>query len=558
MLSPRQHLFLIVALLSHVCVGFAQQSQNMNKLSQWDNNALPIRSGVAYNDIWGYASGGSEYAIIGILDSILFFDVTDPYNIVEVDAIAGGARSLWRDMKSYSHYLYAVADQGGTNEGLTIIDMSSLPDSVHLVRQTNVFFSRAHNIFIDENQKRLYVAGSNTRSNGVIILDLSVDPEDPSQLSSVALNGGYIHDLYARNDTIYCDHGNNGFYVYDISDAASPVELGSLTSYSEQGYNHACWLDPSGDNIVFTDETHDRGVKTVSVSDLSNIHVRDIFRSALLRPNDTASIAHNPIIKGNKIYLSYYHDGIQIWDMSNPDSVFRLGYYDTEPGNTNYSGYKGAWGVYPLLPSGIILGSDVLNGLFVLEYVPGPLAYDDLSLSAYRKGEEVIVELESSLPLSSYEMHIQRSTARNRWKNIPLTPLKTAPKFARYIDKTPAIGQNLYRLHFRQKQGRKGWKYSDISTVFFRETPLSVCFHFTQQGDNLHISVSGDAEGRYHFILYHLQGEKISEMEYQFSSEKHSCTWNTAYIPATGLYTVAIIGDEPGSFYSAKTLWLKR
>ena len=83
----------------------AQSSQNMNLLAQWDNNALPSKSGIVYNDIWGYASGGSEYAIVGVVDSILFFDVSDPANPVEVDGVAGGERSLWRDMKSYTHYL---------------------------------------------------------------------------------------------------------------------------------------------------------------------------------------------------------------------------------------------------------------------------------------------------------------------------------------------------------------------------------------------------------------------------------------------------------------------
>jgi hypothetical protein len=49
-----------------------------------------------------------------------------------------------------------------------------------------------------------------------------------------------------------------------------------------------------------------------------------------------------------------------------------IGFYDTYQGPAG-NGYEGCWGVYPYLPSGNIIASDVNEGLFVLKlnYIVG-------------------------------------------------------------------------------------------------------------------------------------------------------------------------------------------
>src|SRR5690606_29387539 len=61
---------------------------------------------------------------------------------------------------------------------------------------------------------------------------------------------------------------------------------------------------------------------------------------------------------------SYYTYGIVIYDATHPDNLVEVGHYDTSP-HSGY-GFKGAWGVYPFLPSGNLLVSDIEGGLFVL------------------------------------------------------------------------------------------------------------------------------------------------------------------------------------------------
>ncbi|MBK6904221.1 MAG: hypothetical protein IPH04_15815 [Saprospirales bacterium] len=85
-------------------------------------------------------------------------------------------------MKTFRDRAYSVCDN--CSEGLMIFDLSNLPASVTKTNQTTQFFSRAHNIYIDEEAGRLYVAGSNTKSNGVIVLDLNGDPDNPTDRQS--------------------------------------------------------------------------------------------------------------------------------------------------------------------------------------------------------------------------------------------------------------------------------------------------------------------------------------------------------------------------------------
>lgn len=343
----------------------AQTSFNMTLLGNFNDPALPSASGTRYNDVWGWTDCEQrEYAILGSARYVHFFNIENPASPQQVGFFTGGSTTIWRDMKTFRDRAYAVCDN--CNEGLMIFDLSDMPNSVTKTNQTTQFFSSAHNIYIDENAGRLYVAGSNTKSSGVIILDLNADPDNPTQIGNPTLPGGYIHDIHVRNHIAYGSSGNNGLWVYNLSNPQNPVLLGTLTDYPQSGYNHSSWLSEDGQHLVMADETHNKGIKMVDVSDLSDMTVTDVFRSALLAPADTASIAHNPFIRDNYVFISYYHDGVQVFNMSNPSNVVKVAWYDTFTGHTNYSGFKGCWGVYPFLSSGKILASDQTNGLFIL------------------------------------------------------------------------------------------------------------------------------------------------------------------------------------------------
>jgi choice-of-anchor B domain-containing protein len=362
----------------------AQQAENISLVYHYDDPNLPERSsGQKYNDCWGYVGpNGEEIAIIGTLDSILFFDISDVNNVVKLPGVAFGARSTWRDFKTYENYCYAVADQG--TEGLAIINMDDILAGTVTSRQETADFSKCHNIWVDTATAKLYVVGSNTESQGLIIYDLSGDPYNPTVFAQYDLgNNGvncsntYVHDLHVRNDTAYCNmNATCGFYVFDVS-STTPNFLGSLpTGAFGDGYNHSSWVSEDGSFAVVAEETFGLALSFVDLSDLMDMGIMSTFKDPLLAPEHEDNIAHNPFIKGNLCFVAYYHDGLQVLDVSDPTNPIRVGYYDTDTDPTDYSGFSGAWGTYPYFPSGHVIASDMRNGLFVLELDQSILAAD--------------------------------------------------------------------------------------------------------------------------------------------------------------------------------------
>ena len=143
--------------------------------------------------------------------------------------------------------------------------------------------------------------------------------------------------------------------------------MGSVTNYPEQGYNHNAWVSEDESTLVWTDETFDTGVKVADISNLNDINITDIFRSSLEAPVNTSSVAHNAYIKDNYAIVSYYGDGLQVFDISDLENVDQVAWYDTYPDNNGNYDYFGNWGVYPFFESGKIVASDTKYGLFILE-----------------------------------------------------------------------------------------------------------------------------------------------------------------------------------------------
>ncbi len=490
-------------------------SLNMNLLGTWSDPDLPYHSGIIYNDLWGYTDPEeNDYAIVGSAQKVHFIDISTPGTPNEIAAIAGGASSLWRDIKTFRHYAYSVADQG--TEGLMIFDLSDLPNAVTKVYQSNSFFNRAHNIFIDTLQGRLYVLGASGGSGHITILDIATDPENPILLGAPNLNGGYIHDAYVRNDTVYCSHGNNGLYVYNMSDPVNPVELGSLTGYINGGYNHSSWLSEDGETLVFCDETHGRKVKAIDVSDLTNMSVTqsNLFYSNLEGADPISSIAHNPVVKGDYAYISYYHDGIQVFDISDRNNVTRVAFYDTYPDNTGYGGYAGNWGIYPLFDSGKIIVSDDIYGLFVLE-LSGVLPVKLRTFSAVQQDEDAVrVDWSTSLEQNSESFEIQRS-----WDGETFTAIGAvaAAGFSEsltkydFVDQNPREGINYYRLKQNDFDGK--YQYSEIRSVEFSGKSFIAVFPtLIRSGETVKVEIDGVLTGKdWRVDLYDTHGRLIRE-----------------------------------------------
>ena len=341
----------------------AQVSENVILKDRWTDPDLPEMSSLTFNDIWGYTDEvGNEYGIIGSLDYTHFIDLNDPNNITEITRIAGTSRSVWRDFKTYLHYAYGVADNGGAC--LQVFDLSGLPNTVTKIFDSTDFFTNCHNIYLEEKTGRLYAIGTGTAN--LVVLDLLNNPASPTLLKNVNLADGYIHDIYVRDNIAFASHiYRSKITVYDVSDLDNVQALGSLGT---DGLNHSNWLTENGEILVLAEETKNIPVKLIDVTDYGDMSEIATFKSTLEAPNASNSIAHNPfVINDQYAVVSYYHDGVQIYDISIPENPTRAGYYDTYPSNTNYSGGEGSWGVFPFFPSNHIIASDIDSGFFMLQ-----------------------------------------------------------------------------------------------------------------------------------------------------------------------------------------------
>ncbi|MEQ8324454.1 MAG: choice-of-anchor B family protein [Vicingaceae bacterium] len=311
------------------------------------------------NDVWGFTDSlGNEYALVGLQKGVSILDVTDPSNLIEV-FYAAGANSIWRDIKVWKKHAFITNESSG---GLMIIDLTALPGAITQNDVSNYTgnsfrFTRAHNIYIDENGVA-YIFGSNYGNGGAILLDVDSSQTNPKELG--VYNGSYFHDGMARGDTLWGSAIYKGvFEVIDVSVKSTPVLKQSHPTTNQ--FTHNCWISDDGNTLFTTDERSGAEIGAYDVSDFSNIQ-----RIGANQSNPGSGvIPHNTHVYGDFLVTSYYRDGVTIVDATYPDMMVQIGDYDSSPlyqGN----GFNGNWGAYPWLPSGNLLISDRENGLMVL------------------------------------------------------------------------------------------------------------------------------------------------------------------------------------------------
>lgn len=338
----------------------------MSCILAFAQGSLTFRSNIPYgfelSNIGGYVDGaGNEYALVGTYQGLSIVNVNDPDNPFEAFAIAG-VQSAWREVKTWQTYAY-VTTEGGN--GLQIVDLSNLPISVNQKLWTGTGaiagqLDNIHALHIEDGFAYLY--GSNLFNGAAVIADLNADPWNPVYLGHTT--GSYIHDGYVRNDTLFAGHIYDGeMRVWNCTNKANPVLLATQTTPGE--FTHNTWLSTNSQYVFTTDEVNDSYLVSYDVSDLGNITELDRFQTT----PGSGSIVHNTHIievgGGDYAVTSWYTDGVVITDVTLPDNMVQIARYDTYTQGSG-GGFSGCWGVYPYLPSGTIVASDMDNGLYVL------------------------------------------------------------------------------------------------------------------------------------------------------------------------------------------------
>tara|TARA_B100001287_G_scaffold269986_1_gene268101 strand:- start:8389 stop:9729 length:1341 start_codon:yes stop_codon:yes gene_type:complete len=347
------------------------QSNNLYFLDQWNTDTLPIcyDNESIFNEVWGFSFNKRDYAVLGSTIGAHFFEVVDE-RLVYLGTVEGsfnGRSAVHRDYHDFNGFLYAVCDEGPSS--LQIMDLHHLPDSIPLIYDSDSLLVRAHNIFIDTAMKKLYACAVTTKSqfHAMNVYDIE-NPIEPKLLYNYN-QANHVHDAYVYNDTAYLNCGNEGLKVIKSS-SNFPIQIGDLGTYLQKGYNHSGWLNESKNTYIMCDETYGLDVKALNVSQIEDLEVASFFNSEM--GDKENSVAHNVIVRGDIAFISYYHDGLQIFDISESNHVKKIAHFDTYLDSPNVS-WAGAWGVYPFPKKNLVLVSDRLNGLFLLKFIPPPL-----------------------------------------------------------------------------------------------------------------------------------------------------------------------------------------
>lgn len=387
------------------CVNGSASGFSCEKLSLVGHlslNELPTASSSA-NDIWGHVDLNDmrEYAIIGLRNGVAVVDVSQADSPTVVGSVQGQG-TTWRDIKvlqyydptirRFKAYAYSVADN--VVEGMMIIDLSNLPSSVSL-SQRNTSDRESHNVYISNvdyttntalrgQSPKLHLTGTNNFGGAWRTYSL-VDPANPSSANAYtnasSSRSNYTHDassllvddhravsdciqLVVGKCNVIIDFNESEVRLWEHNSAEEATLLSEF-SYPNAQYTHSGWWSEDKQYIFVHDELDERRLSlntTINIFEISDLRSPRLVGTWT---GPTKASDHNGFVKGNKYYMSNYERGVTVLDIRHPEAPQEVAYFDSYPASNNNS-FNGVWGVYPYLPSGHILASDIQGGLFIL------------------------------------------------------------------------------------------------------------------------------------------------------------------------------------------------
>lgn len=360
--------------------------------------------------LWGYTDedSGREFALIAMSDGTVFVEITNAENPVFLGKLPSHTGdSLWRELKTYQHYAFIVADSNGAH-GIQVFDLDQLlnvngPPVTFTETAHYAGVNSVHNIVIDTDAGFAYAVGSNSANcgSGLHMVDIR-NPLAPTYAGCYG-GAGYVHDAqcltYPGPDTdhigkeICITSDVDAIHVVDVSNKSNPVQI-STASYPNPSYIHQSWLTPDNQYMVLDDELDNSGGEQTNtyIWDMRNLDAPLMIRE-YLHPGGTA-IDHNQYTKDHYVFQANYREGLRVLDASDiaNENLTEIGYFDIYP--TDDAGcFSAAWNVYPYFDSGVVIVSGIEQGLFVLRptNLTAPTAVEVESLGVTGGGYDVPV-----------------------------------------------------------------------------------------------------------------------------------------------------------------------
>lgn len=357
-----------------------------------------------------YAEGG--IAVQGTYNcrGAFIYDISNP----DAPVVAS-----WYNPGENQQFLEAVVMGGrgyfgsGNGGGVHIVDLSD-PRSPRLLGIVNSAngngFGSIHEMLVlrQANRDLLIENFNGTAEKRIKVIDVTVPSAPVFVRDIVPGDPVWVHAMHVRGNRMFTS-GWGGpssrarTEIYDISDliGTPPVLLGFIEDPSSSvtsGNNmHSSWTSEDGKYLYSAREVSNSNGSSpgdIRVYDVSNPGAPMlVYRTSMSDLSLNAVTPHNPVVFGNKLYVSWYQAGVQVFDISQPRTPRRIGQYDAFPEtfvpdadgvsladapwdlicgsdalqNLLPTTYDGTWAVFPMLGEDKVLLGDMARGLLVVD-----------------------------------------------------------------------------------------------------------------------------------------------------------------------------------------------
>lgn len=270
------------------------------------------------------------------------FDVRDPAHPVLKKTIRLPTDNYWNGVWSKDNALYVAS----ADTGLMVFDISH-PAEPTLLRSLPSGRGQidVHTVFIEG--ERLY-AMSPDPTPETLIFDIH-KPLEPVLLGEYQEKGtaaapakAFPHDALAFENRLYINHWSDGYLIVDVSDPANPRKLGGFNY--PFATSHANAVGRIGGRLIAFEGGESWGAH-LRVYDVTDPAAPALIGEYKL---DESISTHNMVLKGTRLYLAHYQNGVRVLDVSVPENPRQTAYYNTfresDPGR-GQSFYDGAIGM---------------------------------------------------------------------------------------------------------------------------------------------------------------------------------------------------------------------
>jgi len=282
--------------------------------------------------------------------------------------------------------------QGGpdANLGAIVFDVTGLPERAP-EEVARIEFAEApggfHNIFLyHHSDGRALLFATNT-DRGALIFDMGrvLAGEDSTLVGRVpvpenpiaeAFGSFTYHDFYvgwhpASGQDRFYGAGSGGYFVYEVSDPADPELLVPLVGIPAVNRGHTLTPTPDGRYLVGETERLYAPLRIFDIGPALDGEAEVIRIPISAWTANWRGLPHNHEMRWPYVFVSHYEDGLQVFNMFDPEDPETVAWYDTYPGphRPEFGGCAGnvcvgAFGVDVRNADGLIVVSDDTTGFW--------------------------------------------------------------------------------------------------------------------------------------------------------------------------------------------------